>query len=58
MTCLKISSTVCRYYEGQLTSISELDFEDAETPQGPQLRLTEAAEKVCCLKKALSHSSY
>ncbi|KAK6258992.1 hypothetical protein SCA6_013466 [Theobroma cacao] len=40
-----------RYYEGQLTSISELDFEDAETPQGPQLRLTEAAEKVSLLEE-------
>lgn len=36
-----------RYYEGQLTSFSELDVEDAEeTPQGSQLRLSEAAEKV------------
>lgn len=35
---------VCRYYEGQFTSISEMDVEDElETPE---VRLTEAAEKV------------
>ncbi|OMO55941.1 hypothetical protein CCACVL1_26892 [Corchorus capsularis] len=41
-----------RYYEGQLTNISELDFDDAEdNPQGQQLRLTEAAEKVSLLEE-------
>ncbi|XP_022741678.1 RNA cytidine acetyltransferase 1-like [Durio zibethinus] len=41
-----------RYYEGQLTSFSELDVEDAEeTPQGSQLRLSEAAEKVSLLEE-------
>ncbi|KAH1073527.1 hypothetical protein J1N35_025855 [Gossypium stocksii] len=41
-----------RYYEGQLRSFSELDVEDAEeTPQGSQLRLSEAAEKVSLLEE-------
>ncbi|KAG8474929.1 hypothetical protein CXB51_031643 [Gossypium anomalum] len=40
-----------RYYEGQLRSFSELDVEDAETPQGIQLRLSEAAEKVSLLEE-------
>lgn len=37
--------TVCSYYEGQLTPISENDVEDKE--HTPQVRVTEAAEKVC-----------
>ncbi|TYH38446.1 hypothetical protein ES332_D12G110300v1 [Gossypium tomentosum] len=41
-----------RYYEEQLRSFSELDVEDAEeTPQGSQLRLSEAAEKVSLLEE-------
>ncbi|KAK8717275.1 hypothetical protein V6N13_044549 [Hibiscus sabdariffa] len=41
-----------RYYEGQLTSFSELDAENAEeTPQGSQLRLSAAAEKVSLLEE-------
>lgn len=52
MNHFKNCSTVCRYYEGQLTSFSELDVEDAEeTPQGSQLRLSEAAEKVHDFRK-------
>ena len=47
MKHLQNNSTVCRYYEGQLTLFSELNVEDAEeTLQGSQLRLSEAAEKV------------
>ncbi|XVF61787.1 hypothetical protein PTKIN_Ptkin08bG0158500 [Pterospermum kingtungense] len=40
-----------RYYEGQLTSFSELDEDAEETPQGSQLRLSEAAEKVSLLEE-------
>ncbi|XP_039014425.1 RNA cytidine acetyltransferase 1-like [Hibiscus syriacus] len=41
-----------RYYERQLTSFSELDVENADdTPQGSQLRLSEAAEKVSLLEE-------
>lgn len=36
--------TVYRYYEGQLTPISEVDFENNE--DSPQIRVTEAAEQV------------
>lgn len=39
--------TVFSYYEGQLTTISENDVEDEV--QAPQIRVTEAAEKVCYL---------
>ncbi|KAK8653530.1 hypothetical protein V6N13_127525 [Hibiscus sabdariffa] len=43
---------LARYYEGQLTSFSELDVENAdEAPQGLQLRLSEAAEKVSLLEE-------
>ncbi|KAK8607016.1 hypothetical protein V6N13_052767 [Hibiscus sabdariffa] len=43
---------LARYYEGQLTSFSELDVENAdEAPQGSQLRLSEAAEKVSLLEE-------
>lgn len=37
--------TVCSYYEGQLTSISENDVDDKV--HTPQITVTEAAEKVC-----------
>ncbi|XP_039031009.1 RNA cytidine acetyltransferase 1-like isoform X2 [Hibiscus syriacus] len=41
-----------RYYEGRLTSFSELDVENAEdTPQASQLGLSEAAEKVSLLEE-------
>ena len=36
--------TVCRYYEGQLAPISEVDLENNLAT--PQVRVTEAAEKV------------
>lgn len=42
---LTIYITVCSYYEGQLTPISEIDVEDEV--QAPRVRVTEAAEKVC-----------
>ena len=42
---LTIYVIVCSYYEGQLTSISEMDIEDEV--QAPRVRVTEAAEKVC-----------
>ncbi|CDP12880.1 unnamed protein product [Coffea canephora] len=38
-----------RYFEGQLTSIAELDVED--TQESPQVRVTEAAEKVSLLEE-------
>ncbi|CAK9137393.1 unnamed protein product [Ilex paraguariensis] len=38
-----------RYFEGQLTPISEVDVED--TPDSPYVRVTEAAEKVSLLKE-------
>lgn len=38
-----------RYFEGQLTSIAELDVED--TLESPQVRVTEAAEKVSLLEE-------
>ena len=38
-------TTLCSYYEGQLTPISEIDVEDEV--QAPPVRVTEAAEKVC-----------
>ncbi|KAL2342979.1 hypothetical protein Fmac_004264 [Flemingia macrophylla] len=38
-----------RYYEGQLTPISEVDVEDEV--QAPQVRITEAAEKVSLLEE-------
>ncbi|TKY60362.1 N-acetyltransferase protein [Spatholobus suberectus] len=38
-----------RYYEGQLTSISEIDVEDEV--QAPRVRVTEAAEKVSLLEE-------
>ncbi|KAL1326891.1 hypothetical protein HN51_037015 [Arachis hypogaea] len=38
-----------RYYEGQLTPISEIDVEDEV--QAPQVRVTEAAEKVSLLEE-------
>lgn len=43
--------TVCSYYEGQLTSISEIDVEDEG--KTPRVRVTEAAEKVCYHWKSL-----
>lgn len=36
--------TLCRYYEGQLTPISEIDVED--DVRDPQISVAEAAEKV------------
>lgn len=42
---LIIYVTVCSYYEGQITRISEINVEDKV--QAPRLRVTEAAEKVC-----------
>ncbi|OAY35951.1 RNA cytidine acetyltransferase 1 isoform X1 [Manihot esculenta] len=38
-----------RYYEGQLTPISEVDFENNE--DSPQIRVTEAAEQVSLLEE-------
>ncbi|OIW18193.1 hypothetical protein TanjilG_31313 [Lupinus angustifolius] len=38
-----------RYYEGQLTPISEMDIEDKVQP--PRVRVTEAAEKVSLLEE-------
>ncbi|XP_028755074.1 RNA cytidine acetyltransferase 1 [Neltuma alba] len=38
-----------RYYEGQLTPISEMDVEDAV--EAPRVRVTEAAEKVSLLEE-------
>lgn len=38
-----------RYFEGQLTVISEVDFEDAS--ETPQVRVTEAAKKVSLLEE-------
>lgn len=38
------SFSVCRYFEGQLTDISELDAE--ELPDDSPVRVVEAAEKV------------
>jgi hypothetical protein len=37
--------TICSYFEGQLTPISENDVDDKVDT--PQIRVTEAAEKVC-----------
>lgn len=39
-----LQSLFSRYFEGQLTPISELDADNAQ--ETPQVRVTEAAEKV------------
>lgn len=44
-TCINYLHTICSYYEGQLSLISEIDVEDEV--QAPRIRVTEAAEKVC-----------
>lgn len=46
-TCVLIFTTY-RYYEGQFASISEVDAESDE--ETPQIRVTEAAEKVAYLE--------
>lgn len=45
IACFILSAcNMCRYFEGQLTPISEFDSGDAE--ETPQVKVTEAAEKV------------